>query len=356
MRTITTKYKDSEGNIKSKRRAELKGTSVLYEGEYSETDSEAESEKNGTAGSVNHRRPKSKSSSSSGVGACSRENSDKLIRVAVDGPNGSGKLDFTRLADDFSMFRRQKLLEIPNIQLKPVKVTEFNEAIDENSDDDENASASAAAAATAATGGQKYAGSNTSGSNSSEPNSNGSAKQSPKHSSAAPDSPSIKLSKAEMEAKINDHLSINLNKSANLNSLTSDQRRATSSTGAGARSVGQEDLQNLISNENKEDEKSDIKVIDSTDEKTGMAIRTSIENKIKTNENVKVCKTDNVVDIKETDDAIVKKITTKTRTTKSVVKTTTTTTTKKGTSQSACVIKSVKHGVVFAACVLLLHE
>ena len=91
-----------------------------------------------------------------------------------------------------------------------------------------------------------------------------------------------------------------------------------------------DELKNLISNENKEDEKSDIKVIDSTDEKTGMAIRTSIENKIKTNENVKVLKTDNIVDITETDDAIVKKITTKTRTTKSIVKTTTTTTTKKG--------------------------
>ena len=52
---------------------------------------------------------------------------------------------------------------------------------------------------------------------------------------------------------------------------------------------------------------------------------------MKSNENVKVCKTDDVVDVQETDDAVVKKITTKTRTTKSVVKTTTTTTTKKGT-------------------------
>lgn len=87
----------------------------------------------------------------------------------------------------------------------------------------------------------------------------------------------------------------------------------------------------IISDESKEDEKSDIKVIDSTDEKTGTAIRTSIENRTKTNENVKVCKAGEHVDVQETDDAIIKKITTKTRTTKSVVKTTTTTTTKKGT-------------------------
>ena len=79
-----------------------------------------------------------------------------------------------------------------------------------------------------------------------------------------------------------------------------------------------------------EDEKSDSKVIDSKDEKTGLNIRTNIENNMKLNENVKICKADNVVQVKETDDAVVKKITTKTRTTKSVVKTTTKTTTKKG--------------------------
>jgi hypothetical protein len=55
---------------------------------------------------------------------------------------------------------------------------------------------------------------------------------------------------------------------------------------------------------------------------------------MKTNENVKVCKGDNIVDVQETDDAIVKKVTTKTRTTKSVVKTTTTTTTKKAIGSS----------------------
>ena len=90
----------------------------------------------------------------------------------------------------------------------------------------------------------------------------------------------------------------------------------------------------IISNESKEDEKSDIKVIDSTDEKTGTAIRTSIENRVKTNETVKVCKAGEHVDVQETDEAIIKKITTKTRTTKSVIKTTTTTTTKKGILRS----------------------
>ena len=63
---------------------------------------------------------------------------------------------------------------------------------------------------------------------------------------------------------------------------------------------------------------------------------------MKTNENVKVCKGDDVVDVQETDDAIVKKITTKTRTTKSVVKTTTTTTTKKGIAISRPCLKKKK--------------
>jgi hypothetical protein len=52
---------------------------------------------------------------------------------------------------------------------------------------------------------------------------------------------------------------------------------------------------------------------------------------MKTNENIKVCKDDEKVEVNETEDAIIKKITTKTKTTKSVIKTTTTTTVKKGT-------------------------
>jgi len=153
------------------------------------------------------------------------------------------------------MYQRQKLVSVPpNIELKPVKVTEFNEEIDEHSDNDDH-------------------------------------------------------KKEQIQAKINDHLAINLDKSSS------------------ALSSGPVEI---LKNESKEDEKSDFKVIDSKDAKTGMAIRTEIENKIKTNENVKVCKTDSKVDVQETEDAIIKKVTSKTRTTKSVVKTTTTTTTKKG--------------------------
>ena len=225
VRTVTTKYRDSEGNVKSKRRAELSGKSVLYEGEYSETDSEAEAEANG------QKKP----------------------------PRRTTTGNHIPCTDDPDMYRRQKLLDVPNIPLKPVKVTEFNESIDDNSDDEAS-----------------------------------------------------KMSQADLQAKINEHLTIN----------------------GGDKSKGSktENLaQNVISDETKEDEKSDMKVIDETDAKTGLAIRTSIENKFKTNENVKVCKADNVVDVQETEDAIVKKVTSKTRTTKSVLKTTTTTTTKKST-------------------------
>jgi hypothetical protein len=251
---VTTKYRDSEGNIKQKKRAELSGKSVLYEGEYSETDSEAETElsskPNGAA-----KPPKDSSNQESLV--------KKLNAASLGAANNiTLGLDSIKIGnhkpttDDVDMFRRQKLLDIPNIELKPVKVTEFNESIDEHSDED---------------------------------------------------------TKAKVQAKIDEHLSIN--KSAKSSARNGNEASSNA---------------NIISDETKEDEKSDIKIIDSTDEKTGLAIRTSIENKMKTNENVKVSKTDNIVDVQETDDAIVKKITTKTRTTKSVVKTTTTTTTKKG--------------------------
>lgn len=151
VRTVTTKYTDSEGNVKSRRRAELSGKSVLYEGEYSETDSEAEGD------------PKSKSSSSSnkiagaGGGKTLIKNLGGLSLGAagvVAGAEGGGPLrigiDSIRLLgggtfhkpnqtpQDANMMKRQKVLtQIPNIELKPVKVTEFNENIDENSDSDE---------------------------------------------------------------------------------------------------------------------------------------------------------------------------------------------------------------------------
>lgn len=303
VRTVTTKYVDSEGNVKSKKRAELSGKSVLYEGEYSETDSEAENELEQKASSTNTPVASPTGTSSSGGALTSKSNaggrlSSKIGTMASNPSAGgsfgggvgtsksksgsilsSGSVNVTAASSaahhkpqsdggDASMFRRQRLVDnIPNIDLKPVKITEFNESIDENSDGDYDNNL-----------------------------------QSPTGSK--------KMSQAEMQARIQSHLSIN-----------KDNNNASNAY----------DKKNIIKDETKEDEKSDVKVIDSTDEKTGMAIRTSIENKIKTNENIKVCKGDEQVDVKETEDAIIKKITTKTKTTKSVVKTTTTTTTKKGT-------------------------
>jgi serine/threonine protein kinase len=279
VRTVTTISRDSDGNIKSKKRAELSGKSVVYEGEYSETDSEAESEFNGInkSSSASTKKPKTKtitpeSLSSHLFNTTLNENND--TNNQKQGHHHNMHLPFA----DMSMFKRQKLLDIPNLELKPVKVSEFNELIDENSGDETNETKDGA----------------------------------------------TKLSQAEMQEKINNHLSINLSRNNRDKSKIDDEKTNKKS---------ENDLkitQNVISDESKEDEKTDFKVIDSTDEKTGMAIRTSIENKMKTNENIKVCKADNIVDVQETDDAIVKKITTKTRTTKSIVKTTTTTTTKKG--------------------------
>ena len=121
------------------------------------------------------------------------------------------------------------------------------------------------------------------------------------------------MTAAQLQAKIDSHLLI--------------------SAGGGGGAVGDEDplAGNVISDVNNDDEKSDSRVIESRDERTGLAIQTNIDSSVKSRENLKVCKSEGVVDVRETDEAIVKKITTKTRTTKSVVKTTTKTTTKKGT-------------------------
>ncbi len=294
VRTVTTKYRDSEGNVKSKRRAELSGKSVLYEGEYSETDSEAEldtylnnnnnNKNNNSTNQSNNkpkREPKFKRPQDDNVPTSTTSSTPKTSNTSNSLNAGSNSLKTVEIGhtanirignhvpftNDPNMIRRQKLLEIPEVELKAVKATEFNELIDENCCDDE----------------------------------------------------------AKMQAKINDHLSIKLKNSAFFGG--SDQTHSQKATNGGSSAKMYNDL---ISDETKSDEKCDVKVIDSTDEKTGIAIRTSIENKMKSNENVKVCKADNVVDVQETDDAVVKKITTKTRTTKSVVKTTTTTTTKKG--------------------------
>lgn len=216
VRTVTTKFRDSDGNVKSHKHADLSGKSVSYEGEYSETDSECEEE---------YKMTKKK--------------------------NGHSQA----MNQDATFFKRHKLLAAPDIELTPTAANEYNESFDENND----------------------------------------------------------MTKEQLQAKIDSHLAIGLDRSLNLN--PADKLLE----------------QNVISDVSNADEKSDSKVIESKDEKTGMAILTNIDTDMKLNENVKVCKADNVVDVKETDDAIVKKITSKTKTTKSVVKTTTKTTTKKGT-------------------------
>lgn len=293
VRTVTTKYRDSEGNVKSKRRAELSGKSVLYEGEYSETDSEAElnDDFNNNNASKPKREPKFKrptdgsmksntSQSSNNSAQMNGSKKNTLNNNIEIGHNATIRIgNHVPSTSDINMIRRQKLIEIPEVELKTVKATEFSELIDQNSDEN--------------------------------------------------------CDDTQMQAKINDHLSFKLKNSA---CFGKDSNENTTKSSLNAKF---DDPKNLISDETKSDEKSDIKVIDTTDEKTGLAVRTSIENKMKSNENVKVCKADSAVDVQETDDAIVKKITTKTRTTKSVVKTTTTTTTKKGTFEKK-ILKRLK--------------
>lgn len=170
VRTVTTKYTDSEGNVKSKRRAELSGKSVVYEGEYSETDSEAElnDEKHNRTnsegvkvggGGESSKKGKSLSGLSGLSGSCNLLKGLNLSTVGVSGEGGSIRIGIdsikleeksgssgvgkhhklNQLPVDVNMMRRQKVMtQIPNIELKPIKVTEFNEAIDENSDNDEN--------------------------------------------------------------------------------------------------------------------------------------------------------------------------------------------------------------------------
>ncbi len=224
VRTVTTKFRDSEGNVNSHKQADLSGKSVSYEGEYSETDSECE-EENLKKGSM------------------------KTSKLGMIKAGHSQAMN-----QDAGFFKRQKLVNPPNIELKPTNVDEYSESLEENAD----------------------------------------------------------MTADELQARINNHLAIDLNKSLNLTAADKLLNK------------------NVISDVSNADEKSDSKVIDTRDEKTGMAIRTNIENNMKLSENVKVCKADGVVETKETDDAIVKKVTSKTRTTKSVVKTTTKTTTKKG--------------------------
>lgn len=142
VRTVTTKYTDSEGNVKSRRRAELTGKSVLYEGEYSETDSDAEQD-TATQSSRGSREPApSLIRNLDGLNLGTAAADGGSVRIGIDSIRILGGGTFhkpNQTPQDASMMKRQKVLtQIPNIELKPVKVTEFNEAIDEHSDSDDN--------------------------------------------------------------------------------------------------------------------------------------------------------------------------------------------------------------------------
>ena len=242
IRTITTKYSDSDGNIKSKRRAELSGKSATYEGEYSETDSEGED-------SSKNKLKDNKSGSRAG--------------------NFPIELDNNKDNSDWR-FGRQKLY-IPNIELKPVKMFEYNESIDDDDDDDKN-----------------------------KDNNNN------KQDGAK----GISFNNSDMHDRISENLSSKLNL-RNKNKIEDDNDP------------------NLVSKETKQYQRSDSKSFEKIDEKTGTSIKACIKNEYNTNEDIKVHKINQEEQIQGSDDCIVKKITTKTLTTKKITKTTTTTT-KKG--------------------------
>jgi hypothetical protein len=225
IRTITTKYSDSDGNIKSKRRAELSGKSATYEGEYSETDD---------------------------------SESEEVKSKGDDKKNEIENSDWR--------FGRQKLY-IPNIELKPVKMYEYNESIDDDDDDDLN------------------------NNNNNENNSGRS------------------LTNSQLHDRISENLSSKLNIHANNDHDDNDP--------------------NLVSKETKQYQRSDSKSFEKIDEKSGMSIKACIKNEYNTNEDIKIHKINKEEQIQEGEDCIIKKITTKTLTTKKITKTTTTTT-KKG--------------------------
>lgn len=259
IRTITTKYSDSDGNVKSRRRAELSGKSATYEGEYSETDEESEESANNKNSTDANKTSKSK----------------------ID--NGKPQE---------WMFGRQKIF-IPNIELKPVKMFEYSESIDDDGEElDENGNP--------------------------------------------------KFNREDMHNRISENLASKLNMSgdgaSNKSSrrTTSDNSTASGYTAASSSSkytgsaIDDDDNDpNLVSKESKQYQTSDIKSIEKLDEKTGILVQTSLQNEVNTNEDIAVRKINKEENIQQSDDCIVKKITTKTLTTKKITKTTTTTT-KKG--------------------------
>jgi len=78
----------------------------------------------------------------------------------------------------------------------------------------------------------------------------------------------------------------------------------------------------IVSDQHSRSQASDTKVIESVDEITGQNVRTTVQNKVHTDENLKISKSDNI-QYEETEEGTLKKVTTKTRKLKKIVKTTT---------------------------------
>ena len=79
----------------------------------------------------------------------------------------------------------------------------------------------------------------------------------------------------------------------------------------------------VVSDQHARSETSDTKVVESVDELTGQSVRTTVQNKVHTDENLKISKSD-TIQYEETEEGTLKKVTTKTRKMKKVIKTTTT--------------------------------
>lgn len=78
----------------------------------------------------------------------------------------------------------------------------------------------------------------------------------------------------------------------------------------------------VVSDQHSRSQTSDTKVVESVDEATGQNVRTTVQNKVHTDENLKISKSDNI-QYEETEEGTLKKVTTKTRKLKKIVKTTT---------------------------------
>lgn len=78
----------------------------------------------------------------------------------------------------------------------------------------------------------------------------------------------------------------------------------------------------IVSDQHSRSQTSDTKVVESVDEITGQNVRTTVQNTVHTDENLKISKSDDI-QYEETEEGTLKKVTTKTRKMKKIVKTTT---------------------------------